>query len=252
MEYTVQKLAHIAGVSPRTLRHYDQIGLLRPARISSSGYRIYGPKEVELLQQILLYRALEMPLDDIRAIVQAPGFDIRRALDAHKQALLQRRALLDALIQNVNHTIDSMEGAIPMSDKQRFEGFKEQMIADNEQKYGAEIREKYGEAAIEASNKKLRGMSQQDYDAAMQLAQDVNKTLAEAIATGGPAGETARKAVKMHHDWLSKWGEYPPQAHQGLGQMYVDDPRFTKYYDEGVQPGAAVFLRDAINAYYKK
>ncbi len=252
MEYTVQKLAHLAGVSPRTLRHYDQIGLLRPARVSSSGYRIYGAKEVELLQQILFYRALELPLDEIRAIIQAPGFDARAALDNHKQALLQRRALLDTLIENVRHTIESMEGATTMSDKQRFEGFKEQLIADNEQKYGQEIRQKYGEAAVEASNKKLRGMSQQAYDAAMQMATDANKLLAEAIATGDPAGDIARKAVKMHHDWLSNWGDYPPEAHQGLGQMYVDDPRFTQYYDENVQPGAAVFLRDAILAYYKK
>ncbi len=249
MEYTVQRLAQLAGVSPRTLRHYDQIGLLKPARIASSGYRIYGAREVALLQQILLYRALEMPLEDIRALISDPAFDTLTALHAHRRALLTRRMQLDALVNNVTHTIEHMEGAIPMKDEQRFEGFREQMIAENEAKYGQEVRARYGDQAMEDSNRRLRGMTQAQFDAAQQMAHDANTALLAAMDSGDPAGEAARHAVALHRSWLQNWGEYPPQVHMGLGQMYVDDERFTAYYD-ALRPGAAVFLRDAIVAYY--
>ena len=101
MEYTVQKLARLAGISTRTLRYYDEIGLLKPARINSSGYRIYGQKEVDKLQQILFYRELELSLDAIKEIITSPSFDEVRALKEHREKLLMKRKQLDLLIKNV-------------------------------------------------------------------------------------------------------------------------------------------------------
>lgn len=249
MEYTIQKLGNLAGVSTRTLRYYDEIGLLKPARTSSSGYRIYGQREVDLLQQILFYRELGLSLEDIRSIVTEPGFDGTRALREHRNQLLDKRKQLDALIANVEKTMASQEGRITMSDREKFEGFKRQLIDENEQKYGQEIREKYGEATVEKSNRKLMNMTEEEYEKVTQLANEVNATLAEAFKTGDPAGELAQKAADLHKQWLTfYWSEYSKEAHAGVAQMYVDDERFKAYYDKD-QPGTAEFLRDAVHIY---
>jgi DNA-binding transcriptional MerR regulator len=249
MEYTVQKLASLAGVSTRTLRYYDEVGILKPARINSSGYRIYGQQEVDMLQQILFYRELGLSLDHIKAIVTDPGFDRKKALKEHRQQLLEKRKQLDLLIANVEKTIEATEGRMNMSNKEKFEGFKKKLIDDNEQKYGKEIREKYGDEKVEQSNAKLMNMTQEQYEEVTALAEQVTLTLAEAVKTGDPAGELAQKAAELHKKWLTYyWKEYSKEAHAGLAQMYVDDERFTAYYDKE-QPGTAQFLRDAILIY---
>ncbi len=249
MEYTVQKLATLAGVSARTLRYYDEIGILKPARINSSGYRIYGQKEVDKLQQILFYRELDIDLDSIKDIVTSPSFDGAKALKEHRDKLLERREQLNKLIENVDKTIASTEGRIKMSNKEKFEGFKQNMVDENEKKYGKEIREKYGNDTVNKSNAKIKNMSEEEYDEITKLTEEVNTTLAEAFKTGDPAGELAQKAVDFHKKWLMfYWNDYTKEAHAGLGQMYVDDERFTAYYDKE-QPGTAEFLRDAILIY---
>jgi len=249
MEYTVQKLAHLAGVSTRTLRYYDEIDILKPARINSSGYRIYGQAEVDRLQQILFYRELGVSLDSIKEIVTAPSFDGSAALRDHREKLLEKKEQLELLIANVEKTIALTEGRIKMSNKEKFEGFKKKMIEDNEKKYGKEIREKYGNETVDKSNAKVMNMTQEQHDEVTELAEQVTQTLAEAYKTGNPAGELAQKAADLHKQWLCYfWSEYSKEAHAGLAQMYVDDERFTAYYDKE-QPGTAEFLRDAIQIY---
>ncbi|OIK09156.1 MerR family transcriptional regulator [Bacillus sp. MUM 116] len=249
MEYTVQKLGKLAGISTRTLRYYDEIGILKPARINSSGYRIYGEKEVDRLQQILFFRELGVSLDNIKKIVTAPSFDAEKALQEHREKLLEKRSQLDVLIANVEKTIALTEGRIEMSDQEKFEGFKQKMIDENEEKYGAEARQKYGGDAVDQSNAKIKNMTQAKYQEVTKLEQQVKETLAQAFATGDPAGELAQKAADLHKQWLSfYWNEYSKEAHAGLAQMYVDDERFKAYYDKD-QPGIAEFLRDAIRIY---
>jgi DNA-binding transcriptional MerR regulator len=249
MEYTVQKLAQMAGVSSRTLRYYDEIGILKPARTNSSGYRIYGQQEVDRLQQILFYRELGISLDQIKEIISAPAFDAADALKEHREKLLEKRKQLDLLITNVEKTIASAEGRTTMSDKEKFEGFKKKMIEDNEEQYGKEIREKYGDDTVDKSNAKLMNMTQEEHEAVTKLAEEVNTALAEAMQTGDPAGELAQKAADLHKQWITfYWSEYSKEAHAGLAEMYVADERFKAYYDK-IRPGAAEFLRDAINIY---
>lgn len=249
MEYTVQKLAQMAGVSARTLRYYDEIGILTPARINSSGYRIYGQAEVDRLQQILFYRELGVGLERIKDIVSAPSFDGTKALREHREKLLEKREQLDVLISNVDKTIALTEGRIIMSDKEKFEGFKQKLVDDNEAKYGKEIREKYGNTTVNKSNQKVKGMSQEQYNEVTKLATEVIETLHAAFKTGDTAGELAQKTANLHRQWLCYyWDSYSKEAHAGLAQMYVDDPRFMAYYDEK-QPGAAEFLRDAVFIY---
>lgn len=249
MEYTVQKLGKLAGISTRTLRYYDEIGILKPARMNSSGYRIYGQEEVDQLQQILFYRELGLQLDGIREMMASPSFNRTKALQEHHAQLLDKRRQLDLLITNVENTIASAEGRRTMSDQEKFEGFKQKLINENEKKYGKEIREKYGEESVEQSNAKLKNMTQGQHEEVTRLADELYETLAEAFKQGNPAGELAQKAAELHKRWLTYyWNEYSKEAHAGLAQMYVDDERFTAHYDKK-QPGTAAFLRDAILIY---
>ncbi|MBD1381771.1 MerR family transcriptional regulator [Metabacillus arenae] len=249
MEYTVQKLGKMAGISTRTLRYYDEIDILKPARINSSGYRIYGQAEVDRLQQILFYRELGVSLNNIKKIVTDPSFNSVNALKEHREKLLSKRKQLDTLIANVDKTIALTEGRMTMTDKEKFEGFKQKMIEDNEKKYGKEIREKYGDEQVDKSNQKLKNMTEEQFAEVEQLAADVITTLKQAFATGDPAGELAQKTADLHRRWLCfYWDSYSKEAHAGLAQMYVDDERFTAYYDKE-QPGGAEFLRDAIHIY---
>ena len=249
MEYTVHRLSRLAGVSARTLRYYDQIGLLRPARISSSGYRIYGPAEIDLLQQILFFRELGFPLAEIQEAVTVPDFDQAKALREHREKLLEKRAQLDALIVNVDKSIAHKEGRIAMSDKDKFLGFKQKLVEENENKYGKEARAKYGDESVNKSKQKVLNMTQEEYDAVTKLNAELMETLAAAYKTGDPRGVLAQKAADLHRQWLSYyWPAYNKEAHAGLAQMYVDDERFTAYYDKE-QQGLAAFLRDAIHIY---
>ena len=249
MEYTVHELAELAGITARTIRYYDEIGLLKPARINSSGYRIYRGAEVDRLQQIMFYRELGVSLNDIKNIMNSPLFNRVEALKEHRARLIDEKKRLEVLIANVEKTIAMLEGRIIMTDREKFEGFKQKMIDDNEKKYGEEIRTKYGDEQVDESYKKFKNMTKEQYDEVEKLSLELNETLKKAFATGNPAGELAQKAADLHRQWLSYfWGSYSKEAHAGLAQMYVEDERFTAYYDKE-QPGTAKFLRDAILIY---
>lgn len=252
MEYTINKLSLMAGISTRTLRYYDETGLLKPGRVNSSGYRIYGKQQVERLQQIMFYRELGVGLDEISRILDAPGFNKTAALEGHLDALLNKKKQLETLIANVEKTILTEKGEITIMDEERFEGFKKGMVEENEKKYGAEIRGKYGDETIDKSNAKVMGMTKEQYAEAEKLSAELNETLNAAFKQGDPAGELAQKACGLHKKWLMYfWDGYSKEAHMGLGQMYVADERFTAYYDK-IAPGCAEFLRDAIMIYCKE
>ncbi len=249
MEYTVHKLSEIAGISERTIRYYDQIGLLKPCKINTSGYRIYGSKEVDLLQQILLYKELNVDLETIKKIITNPKFDTIKSLEEHLLKLKQNKLNLEVLISNVENTIYSKKGGGNMSDNEKFKGFKNKMIEENEKKYGEEVRNKYGNDEINYSNQKIKNMSKEDFDKIQKLSLEFNEALKLAYEQGDPSSDLAMKACKLHKEWLTYfWNSYSKEAHKGLAQMYVDDERFTKYYDK-ITLGSATFLRDAINHY---
>jgi hypothetical protein len=143
------------------------------------------------------------------------------------------------------------KGERTMTDEEKFEAFKQNLIDENERKYGAEARSLYGNEAVDASNAKLKAMTKEQLDRTEALSREVNEAIKAAFETGDPAGELARKACELHKQWLMcYWKTYSPEAHKGVAQMYMDDPRFTAYYD-AIAPGSAVFLRDAIFAYYR-
>ncbi len=253
MEYTVQKLSQLAGVSSRTLRYYDEIGILKPARTNASGYRLYGEKEVDRLQQILFYKVLGVRLEQIKEIIDIPGFDEIKALRKHHEGLTKQREQVDKLIANVEKTIEQKEGRITMTDEEKFAGLKQKLVEENERKYGKEVREKYGDETVERSNNHFKNMSEDDFNRMNALAEEINQTLKEAFLSGDPAGETAQKTAALHKEWITIcWGgNYSKEGHAGLARMYVDDERFAAYYDQE-QPGTAKFLRDAILIFTEK
>ena len=129
----------MAGVTPRTLHHYDEIGLLKPSRIGDNGYRYYGEESLLKLQQILFYRELDFPLDDIRKIMGRRDFDVLSTLETHKESLIRQMERTKRLLVTVDNTINHIKGEKLMSQKDLFEGFSE----EEQEKYALEAEQLY-------------------------------------------------------------------------------------------------------------
>ena len=249
MEYTVSKLAKLSGVSPRTLRYYDEISLLSPEFSTRNKYRIYGPEQVQRLQQILFYKAMGFPLDEISNILDAEGFDPLLALENHKKRLNSKKEQLEKLLFNIDQTIEELKGGHKMKDYEKFEGFKETMIKENEEKYGKEMREKYGDEIIDASNDKHRKLSKAGHEKATKLGIIIIEKLKEGYDKQIYEGPLAKEIFDLHKEWIMcYWTSYSAAAHKGLGDMYIQDERFKEYYDQE-QEGLAQYLRDIIHIY---
>lgn len=252
MGYRVNELAVLANISTRTLRYYDQIGLLTPERADSNGYRIYGQVQIDRLQEILFYRELGFPLEEIKQFLECPDFDKEKSLESHLSALLNKKERIEALINNVTKTIRSMKEGLIMSDKEKFEGFKKDLINENTTKYGDEVIKKYGKEVFDASNERLSGMTKEQWDEQELLSEKIFEYLETAIKNGDPACEAAQTAADLHRRWICmfwKEGTYSKQAHSCLADGYVSDERFTSFYDKRLGQGATKFLRDSIVIY---
>lgn len=251
--YTIGELADLAGVTRKTLRHYDKIGLLEPQTLSEAGYRLYGEREVDLLQQILFFREMDLPLAEIREIVLAPTYVVTESLSDHLAYLSQERRRIDRLIETVRTTIKAQRGEIEMVDEEKFEAFKQQLIDENEAKFGGEVRAKYGDDQMDEATKRLMGIDHETWGSIEMLTVALHEHLAEATAIGDTTSPLAKEVFELHQEWLQFYvpeNNYSLEMHRNLGEMYVADERFTAYYD-AVAPGAAVFLRDVINHFAK-
>lgn len=205
-----------------------------------------------MLQQILFYKELGFELQIIKDIITQPSFDIIEALKSHRNKLLKKKSQINILLDNIEKTIAHHEGRIAMSDNEKFNGFKQQMIDENEKQYGKEIRDKYGNEVVNQSYQKLKNMSKEEFEKLQNVQDELYSTLKLAMETNDPASELAQKAAKLHKEWLCfYWPKYNKEAHRNLAQMYVDDERFKKYYDN-IHPKCAEFLRDAIIIFTQK
>lgn len=251
MEYTVHELAALAGVSTRTLRYYDKLGLLPPLRLAENGYRLYGPQQVADLQQILFYRTLGVELKAIRPLLGADRAARLEALQGQLAALQAEGERIALLTSTLQKTILEWKGEYAMTDTERFEGFKRELIEKNEQTYGGEARARYGGAAVEAANAKLAGMTEEDWQNAQALGSELNALLGELAPAADPAGAEAARLVDLHRRWLCCYwpeGQYSAAAHRGMARLYAADRRFAAYYD-AVVPGGCAFLCAAIAAH---
>ncbi len=242
--YTVNQLAKLAGVSVRTLHYYDQIGLLKPSFTKANGYRFYGEKELLRLQQILFFRELEFSLEDVKDIVDAPGFDIVLALKDHKKLLAIKVKRLTGLLTTIDNTIDKIKKNIPMDDKDLYGSFsKEEM-----EKYQAEAKERWGQTeAWRQSEERTKKMGKEGLKKVLEESGKLTLEIASHMGED-PKSEVVQGLIVKHYDGLRAFYEPNVEIYRGLATMYVDDPRFKANYEK-VKVGLAEFMRDAMMHY---
>lgn len=248
--YTVGQMAHLSGVSVRTLHHYEDLGLLCPLH-ASNGYRTYTSDDVARLQQILLYKEFGLELSIIKAMLDAPDFNVRKALAQHLESLQERKQQLETLIATVQKTIASLEGSIAMTDKEKFEGLKRKTVEKNEQAFGQEARKRWGDDMINKANEKLLSMDEASWNSLQELEESIIQQLQLAMQSGEITGPEAQELVSLHTTWIrTHWpeGAYSREAHLGLAQGYLADERFCTYYDSRAGEGATNFLVEVLEA----
>jgi DNA-binding transcriptional MerR regulator len=239
---TVKQLASLAGVSIRTLHYYDEIGLLKPDSIASNGYRHYKEQAVLRLQQILFYRELDLSLDSILDLITRPEFDVVRALQAHRASLQERSNRLEQRINTIDKTIEHLEGKREMNQSEFFEGWTE----EKQPEFEKEIRQKYGDHVMDGVTN--WNSYTKDQKAAI-IAEGQANTQAMANLMDQPVGSPdVQAAVGRWHQHMEYFYDPSIERMRGLGQMYVDDPRFTASYEK-VRPGLALFMKQAIDVY---
>lgn len=237
----VKEVSKLTGISVRTLHHYDNIGLLTPDQLTEAGYRLYSDDNLATLQQILFFRELGFPLKKIKELLTSPAFDRQEAFEMQRNMLLEKRKQLDLMIQTIEKTIRHGKGEYIMTNEEKFKGFD-----FSKNPYEQEARDRWGDKAVDDSNKKVAQFGP-------ELGEEMNRiyfNLAD-IRHLDPTSDEAQAGIEEWFNLLNKMGTYSLEAFAGLGQMYVDDERFTKNIDKFGE-GLAVFMRDAMGIYAGK
>lgn len=244
--YKVKEVSEITGVSIRMLHHYDKIGLLRPTAISNAGYRLYDDKDLELIQQILIYRELDFSLKEIKDILNNNNLDLKKLLKLQKQLIIDKRDKLNKIVETIENTIKNMEGEIIMEKKGMFEGFD---IEKHNKLYEDEVEKKYGESdAYKESKKKTSKYSKEDWNNIMEEIDELYKSLAE-LKNRDVSDERVQELV---HSWrmliTKNFYNCSIEIFSGLADMYIYDERFTKNIDKYGE-GFTNFLSEAMKYY---
>lgn len=247
---TVKQVARLSGVSVRTLHHYDEVGLLKPASVGQNGYRYYGREELLRLQQILFHRELGFSLEEIARVLDAKGFDRVAALKAHRQKLEAQTRRYRQLVRTIDVTLAALEGDAKMDDKAMYRGFDPEKQAG----YEKELVETGGpemQSRIDTAKAGMSGWKQADFDAMQAEAEAIEAGMAKALVDGLPVDCAAVTALmRRQHGWIAKsWNQpAPAAAFKGLGEMYVNDARFRDRYD-GRQAGLAEYMAAAMTSF---
>jgi DNA-binding transcriptional MerR regulator len=241
--FTVKQLSQMAGVTPRTLHHYDSIGLLKPSHIGDNGYRYYGEEALLKLQQILFYRELDFPLEEIKRIMGRRDFDVLGALQGHKEALQKQSVRLNRLLATVDNTIQHLKGEKLMSQKGFFEGFSE----EEQEKLAQEAEQMYDPATVRASNRKWKSYSESEKQAILAEGKAIYSDLAAAMSAGAGSREVQAVIARWHKHMGYFWSPNDEQL-LGLADLYNDDPRFRDNYEK-VAPNLSEFMREAVKVY---
>ena len=243
MAYSIKQIADLAGVTTRTIRYYDQIGLLAPIQIGGNGYRYYDRGSLLRLQQIMFYRELDVPLQDILIIMSRPDFNPLDAMEKHRSALLNRRQRLDRLIHTIDQTIHTLKGESQMKENEIFEGF-------DESQYEEEARQRWGNTAAYAESQKRWGAYFADEKAAIKAeGQEITRRMVggdERVRADDPQIQAAIA------DYMSYINRYfyaiDKTILRNLSDMWVADPRFAVNY-ERIRKGGAAFVREAVHIF---
>jgi MerR family transcriptional regulator, thiopeptide resistance regulator len=241
--FTVKQLSKLAGVTPRTLHHYDAIGLLKPSRVGENGYRYYGEESLLRLQQILFYRELDLSLVDIKNIMGRHDFDVLGALQGHREALKKQVIRLNQLIRTVDSTLEYLKGEKRMSEKDLFIGFSE----EEQEKYALEAELLYDVDTVRASNKKWKKYSAVEKEQIMAESRAIYSDLAAAISRGASAPQVQAIIARWHKHLGYFWSPKDDQL-LALANTYSDDPRFKARFDK-MDPRLAKFMGEAVKIY---
>jgi DNA-binding transcriptional MerR regulator len=243
MTYTIKEIAGLAGVTTRTIRYYDEIGLLPPANIGDNGYRYYNQGSLLRLQQILFFRELDVPLKDIHQIMSRPDFNLLGALKKHRSSLQTRADRLGKLIDTVDTTIDSITGEHTMSANDYFEGF-------DETKYKGEARERWGGTAQFAESQvKWASYTKEQKEAIKAEGGEITNRMVARDPNASPDDPQVQAAIGEYFAYLNRYFYTCDIDHlRGLADMWVQDPRFASNY-ESIREGGAEFVREAVHIY---
>lgn len=251
VEYTINKIARLAGVTLRTLRYYDKIGLLTPSARTDAGYRLYSDGDVERLQQILFFRELDFPLARIGEILNNPAFDRKEALQMQADFLEKRAERYWKLSQLAKDTLLNLEGGTKMENKDMFSGFDYDKMMEEQKQYEAEVEERWGDSdAYRISKERTDKFTKEDWEQVYKIQLNNLKELCDLYNDKVPHDDPRVQAVvekshKFIHDTF-----YPCSLEMFgcLGNMYITDGRFTAYYEK-FAPGLAAYYNDAIQHY---
>lgn len=250
---TVRQAAKLSGVSVRALHHYDQIGLLKPAFTGQNRYRYYGQDELLRLQQILLHRELGIPLHEIGAILDAPGFDRLEALRQQRERLSEEAKRYAQLVRTIDRTIASLEGDRAMRNADLYKGIS----PDKQAGYEAWLVEQYGgdmPERIAFSKRKYESLSADEKQQLNEQLHDVEQGLAEGLRRGVPMGSPSLDPLlKRHRAWVAQmWDKpCPPEAYVGLADLYLSHPDFIARY-EAIELGFAEYLSGSMKVYARR
>ncbi|MBF0786785.1 MULTISPECIES: MerR family transcriptional regulator [unclassified Streptococcus] len=248
MAYSIRKLANLSGISTRTLRYYEEVGLLLPAYKKDGGQRFYGEQEVDKLQQILYYKERGFELKQIKKFLTQEKVDTLSSLEDHLTDLHAKKERIEAMIENLMRTIQAQKGYLTMTTSEKFQAFKDTLIQENETKYGTELRERYGDEEIQRAKQHFATMSEENYQGWQAFDQEIKVLLQKALAENWkPEDERSKQIVQLHKEWLQMADKhYSAEKHIGIAQLYTADERFSAYYDEATQ-GCAAFLTASIS-----
>jgi DNA-binding transcriptional MerR regulator len=244
--YSVGQVAGFAGVTVRTLHHYDDIGLLAPGERSHAGHRRYSDADLDRLQQILFYRELGFPLEEVAALLDDPEADPRAHLRRRHELLTARIEKLQKMAAAVEHAMEARNMGINLTPEEKFEVFGD---FDPDQ-YEDEARDRWGGTdAYRQSRQRTASYTKDDWKRLTEEFDALHRRMADLLAAGTPAGsEEAMDTAEEHRRFITRaYYDCAHETHTCLGEMYVTDPRFTRTYEE-IRPGLAGYLRDAIVA----
>jgi len=242
----VGEVAALAGITVRTLHHYDRIGLLTPSQRSATGYRRYTPADLDRLHRVLVYRELGFSLEEVATLLDAPEADPAAHLRRQHRLLRERIERTQAMVAAVEKEMEAQQMGISLTPEERFEIFGEH---DPEQ-YEAEVEERWGDTdAYRQSQRRTAAYTKEDWLRVKAEAGDIERRFAEAMAAGVPADDArAMDIAEEHRQHIGRWFyDCPPAMHAGLGRMYVEDERFAATY-ERIAPGLAQYVSTAVQA----
>ncbi|MGW0907500.1 MerR family transcriptional regulator [Streptomyces sp. NPDC002853] len=246
MSYSVGQVAGFAGVTVRTLHHYDEIGLLAPGERSHAGHRRYDDGDLDRLQQILFYRELGFPLDEVAALLDDPDTDPRAHLRRQHELLTARITRLQEMAAAVENAMEAKKMGINLTPEEKFEVFGDH---DPEQ-YAEEVERRWGDTdGYKESQRRAASYTKEDWQRINDTFDAVHARMADALARGLPAdSREAMDVAEEHRGSICRFHyDCSHEIHTCLGEMYVTDERFTATY-EAIRPGLAVYMRDAISA----